>query len=260
MSKRAKEQVITREIDPNSWMVTFSDLLTLLLTFFVLLLTMSSMDVKKLTESFGQITPSPSVFTDTGSSNMMQPNIVPQVGEDPASGTGESEIATDVEAYQELLRLLDVLSETDDRITIYDSDEGLVVRFGADFLFESNTDQLTPQALQTLEQIAPVLSRVAAINIPMKIEGHSSTPSGANANPDAEMSLSIRRAHAVLLKITRDVDTPVPERVLTMVGCGAHQPALDTDSPIEGATLPPSDPRNRRVEIIINTRLRSFQL
>ncbi|MDH3356549.1 MAG: hypothetical protein OEM06_03730, partial [Desulfobacteraceae bacterium] len=34
--------------DPNAWMVTFADLVMLLLTFFVLLLTMSSMDTKKL--------------------------------------------------------------------------------------------------------------------------------------------------------------------------------------------------------------------
>jgi chemotaxis protein MotB len=36
------------EFDPNAWMVTFADLVMLLLTFFVLLLTMSSMDAKKL--------------------------------------------------------------------------------------------------------------------------------------------------------------------------------------------------------------------
>ncbi|HPM76918.1 MAG TPA: flagellar motor protein MotB, partial [bacterium] len=46
---RKKEQAGT---DPNAWMVTFSDLLTLMLTFFVLLLTMSSMDSKKLKEAF----------------------------------------------------------------------------------------------------------------------------------------------------------------------------------------------------------------
>ncbi len=39
--------------DPNAWMATFSDLLTLMLTFFVLLLTMSSMDNKALKDTFG---------------------------------------------------------------------------------------------------------------------------------------------------------------------------------------------------------------
>lgn len=40
-------------VDPNAWMATFSDLLTLMLTFFVLLLTMSSMDNKALKDTFG---------------------------------------------------------------------------------------------------------------------------------------------------------------------------------------------------------------
>lgn len=37
-------------IDPNAWMNTFCDLLLLMLTFFVLLLTMSSLDAQKLAE------------------------------------------------------------------------------------------------------------------------------------------------------------------------------------------------------------------
>ena len=37
-------------IDPQGWMITFSDLLTLMLTFFVLLFSMSSLDAKSLKE------------------------------------------------------------------------------------------------------------------------------------------------------------------------------------------------------------------
>ena len=38
--------------DPDAWLVTFGDLITLLLTFFGLLLAMSSVDQKKLEEAF----------------------------------------------------------------------------------------------------------------------------------------------------------------------------------------------------------------
>ncbi len=41
------------KIDPNAWMMTFSDLLNLLITFFVLLIAMSSMDNKKLKQVSG---------------------------------------------------------------------------------------------------------------------------------------------------------------------------------------------------------------
>ncbi len=41
------------KIDPNAWMATFADLLNLLITFFVMLLAMSSMDNKKLKDFMG---------------------------------------------------------------------------------------------------------------------------------------------------------------------------------------------------------------
>jgi chemotaxis protein MotB len=48
-----RERKITPEgpgMDPSAWMITFSDLLTLMLTFFVLLFSMSSLDAKALKE------------------------------------------------------------------------------------------------------------------------------------------------------------------------------------------------------------------
>ena len=39
--------------DANAWMITFSDLLTLMMTFFVMLLTMSAVDPGEVKEAFG---------------------------------------------------------------------------------------------------------------------------------------------------------------------------------------------------------------
>jgi hypothetical protein len=50
------------DFDPNAWMVTFADLVMLLLTFFVLLLTMSSMDTKKLKRLMTHFTESTGVL------------------------------------------------------------------------------------------------------------------------------------------------------------------------------------------------------
>jgi len=55
------------DIDPNAWMVTFADLVMLLLTFFVLLLTMSSMDTKKLRNLMTHFTESTGVLEFAGS-------------------------------------------------------------------------------------------------------------------------------------------------------------------------------------------------
>jgi len=52
MGRERKESTAVKA-DPNAWMATFSDLVTLLITFFVLLLSMSSLDSKPLKDTFG---------------------------------------------------------------------------------------------------------------------------------------------------------------------------------------------------------------
>jgi chemotaxis protein MotB len=52
MARRKKNLSSDTMMDANAWLVTFGDLVMLLLTFFVMLLTMSSMDTKKLKEIF----------------------------------------------------------------------------------------------------------------------------------------------------------------------------------------------------------------
>ena len=49
---KKKEKKGDPGLDPNAWMVTFSDLLTLMLTFFVLLLTMRSLDSQVIKTTF----------------------------------------------------------------------------------------------------------------------------------------------------------------------------------------------------------------
>ena len=50
--EEVKEKIVVDSMDPDAWMVTFSDLLTLMLTFFVMLLTMRSLDNQAVESSF----------------------------------------------------------------------------------------------------------------------------------------------------------------------------------------------------------------
>jgi chemotaxis protein MotB len=58
------------KLDPNGWMLTFADLVMLLLTFFVMLLTMSSMDAKKLRNIMTHFRASTGVLDFAGSSKV----------------------------------------------------------------------------------------------------------------------------------------------------------------------------------------------
>ncbi len=79
MAKKDKQVVLEADgIDPQGWMITFSDLLTLMLTFFVLLFSMSSLDAKALKE----LTESSSMAGGDGVLEAGEPDrIVPPVQE-----------------------------------------------------------------------------------------------------------------------------------------------------------------------------------
>ncbi len=53
MGKDKREGNSGPKVDPSAWMATLSDLVFLLITFFVLLITMSSLDAKQLKDTFG---------------------------------------------------------------------------------------------------------------------------------------------------------------------------------------------------------------
>lgn len=61
-----KEEDSGGGLDPNAWMSTMSDLVFLLITFFVLLISMSSMDTKFLKEAFGLLSGGTSVLPFEG--------------------------------------------------------------------------------------------------------------------------------------------------------------------------------------------------
>jgi len=248
----AKRKIIdvVRETDPNAWMVTFSDLLTLLLTFFVLLLTMSSMDQKKIEEAFGDLLPQPGIIEGSGTMAMQQPSVIP-VAQRDLSGTGDSHVRTEEEAYHELLRLLEVVAQNEDFITIENTEDGIVVRFRSDLGFYPNSDELLPGARQLLDQVAPLINTLA---FGKRIEGHTAAVLDDNASAAGLMSLSLRRAHTVLTVLLACEEVPVSERDYSLVGRGAQDPRLT----INGLPVSPTDPRQGRVEIIVQTRIRDI--
>ena len=58
------------------WMTTFSDMTTLLLTFFVLLLSMANFDKVKMEQSFGILKGSSGIMTNPSVTPLSQMNIV----------------------------------------------------------------------------------------------------------------------------------------------------------------------------------------
>jgi outer membrane protein OmpA-like peptidoglycan-associated protein len=104
-------------------------------------------------------------------------------------------------------------------------------------LFATGSAQLTPQAMQVLDNLGQALSNASLVNYRFRIEGHTDTVGSNEYNQD----LSQRRAEAVVQYLAGRFHLD-PARVQA-VGFGK-----------EGLLVPTPDqtpePRNRRVQVV----------
>ena len=156
MAKKEKKQV---EEGMPAWLVTFSDLMTLLLTFFVLLLSMASLtDERKKKEALGSLTGSFGIgdrglnvlATEKGSA-MAEPG--PMEGED-----------------LETLKPL-IWDDKSEDINFISNRFIQVVTINGDVLFEPGQVQLTEKGKKLLNKMLPVLKK---IQYPILLTGHTS--------------------------------------------------------------------------------------
>lgn len=171
--RRSSQKMNTQQTTSNSWMITFGDLIMLLLTFFVMLLTMKSLDRKDVKELFPNIsrTGGPLEYSETGFT-----------GNAP-DYYGDNEKAVFVEKKDVLIQIFSMMKdiqtaqpekEEADRIQesifIKDDPKGVVVSFRTEALFEPGKAEIHPSKIHLLD-IAGELLKTTSNNI--LILGHA---------------------------------------------------------------------------------------
>lgn len=230
----------SQPINPLGWMVTFSDLITLLLTFFVLLISMSSMDAKSVEQSFGMFTGGSGVleFTESGKINDLG-KLLDSVLDVPPELLSQQDNLKDL-IFQfddpELQKMMDLVSQD---VEVLRDERGLVVRISDYILFQEGGATLRAQSLFILSRLADVLRSARQ---PISIEGHTDASTLEGGETPWAFELSLERAIAVLEYFTRDKSL-LPER-FRVGGMGPTMPIAPNDTPDNRA-------RNRRIEIIL---------
>lgn len=250
------------------WLLTYSDLITLLMIFFVVLYSMSKVDAQKfravadsLSQALGGGTPSkmelassptgPSFFQ---SGTPSAKATVPGKGQDPqnttnttatnngqnpstGSGTGDA----DTMSIDSIKAKLDKFA-TDNGIqsTLVTSVEerGLVVSIQETLLFSSGSAELTAPARELLEKIATVLA-VAPNQI--KVEGHTDNLPIHTSQFPSNWELSVIRSTNVVQLLQNDGISP--DR-LSAAGYGEYRPIVSNDTEAGRS-------KNRRIDLII---------
>lgn len=248
----------------KEWMATFSDLMNLLLCFFVLLFSMSTVDAQKFQMIAASFSSTFSIFsagaTAVGDGALIS-NGVSQLNEldKYINSTGKAaendEAASDLDSAQKLLeekklqeseRLAEKIEEAvkenqlENEINIDFTSQYVQLTMKGSILFDSGKAELRAEAMPTIEKVALILERYAESTI--EIEGHTdNVPINSSKYPNNNV-LSSYRALAMFDYLV--ANTTLDPSMIKYSGRGEYVPIAD-NSTAEGRA------KNRRIEIKI---------
>ena len=230
----------------GSWMDTYGDLVTLLMTFFVLLYSMSSIDSAKWDVFVRSIFPNGRPGEKSAEQIIINGQATDK--DEPAGELGDSgapENTVDPNNINELyLQIAQALNAAGiDGVEVSRGQDYTFVVFKDKAFFAGDSSVITPQGQETLsifcDTIAPDANKLSQVNV----MGHTAQadPERAN-NPRNDRILSVMRAAEVCLFIQgRGIISPDK---LVSIGYGQFHPIAD-NATSEGRA------KNRRVEILL---------
>lgn len=219
------------------WVVTFADLMSLLLGFFVLLLSASSTQVAKFEAVSGSLKQALGMRSELSLSDQAERNALIA---GLRSQMAEQNTASPAQLVQELQELLTELGGRGRGIATLTS-EGMVLNISGDLMFASGEATLSPEATQVLDRIGDYALQTGR---PLDVIGHTDNVPISTALYPSNWELSAARAgSAVRYLAERRVDA----RRMRAIGRASTQPVESNSTP-EGRSL------NRRVEFVFNLK------
>jgi chemotaxis protein MotB len=240
-----------------AWLVTFADLATLLLTFFILLLSYAEMDLEKyramansMALAFGSsnvvsedIGGSPITLVESDTVSLPEPTDTledqPELIDERAEQSDIRQIQPGViDLASRLITELEPEVAAETLNVNYDEDQ-VVIRFSEEATFRSGDASIKPEMIPIIERVVEVLS---ACTGDVVVSGHTDNRPITSDRYRSNWDLSAARAVSVVheLVLSRDIDA---DRVVA-AGRAETRPLADNSSP-ENRAL------NRRVEIAI---------
>ncbi|WP_412061179.1 flagellar motor protein MotB [Rubrivirga sp. IMCC45206] len=210
------------------WMATFSDMMTLLLAFFVMLVAMSSVEVKKFEEALSYFTGRTGVMQEEG----LAPGII--------GIAAEKDTRADADAFEQISRRVEE-EGLGAAVELALSERGIRVTFVDSIGFAPGSAALDGPATTVLA----VVAAGATVARGVEVEGHTDNVPIASAVYPSNWELSAARAAAVVRFLAADSSALAPDRYAA-VGFGEHRPRAPNDIP-EGRA------RNRRISVLFRS-------
>ncbi len=238
------------------WLITYADLITLLMVFFVVMWSISRADAAKfaavaqsMSVAFG--TPKGSVIPMPATGTSRSPKQAPKdASKSKAAGATQTSSASSSGSSGQQSKLQSVAKELEkmireaglqEMINLDGSADGrkLTIRLRDSILFDRGGATLTPQAQALIERLGGVLKDIGMV---VNVVGHTDDIPIRSGIYGSNYELSTARSTAVVLDLINRVG--YPPQMISPSGWGEYRPIAPNDS-LENRA------RNRRVEFVI---------
>ncbi len=220
------------------WLITYADMITLLLAVFIVLYALSDTNVRKFTAFAESVSAAfnADIFRGTQAITITSGQ---QTAPDSANfDAGSGVISADQRAVEATIKDFAIQQGIAGQVSVERVPEGIAIRIGDVLLFSSGRSRLDSRSTALLNK---VVSAVLPLPNRLRIEGHTDDTQPSGPFYADNWALSTDRALAVLAAMVQDGVEPAR---LAAAGYAEFQPLVpNVDEP--------SRARNRRVDILI---------
>jgi len=224
-----KESAAEKGPSLERWLLTYADMITLLMVFFVMMYTISTINADKfraLAENLSMVlTGSPPAGIIKEGTNTPVPEL-----------TGEAKHLADLQ--QDLKEFIEK-EKLGEQITVDLEERGLVVRFQATILFARGSADLTPEARKIIDRVG---DRLTTLPNYIRVEGHTCDLPINTPRFPSNWELSTARATNVVHELISSCNIS-PDR-LSAIGYGEYRPRVPNINEKNRQI-------NRRIDILI---------
>lgn len=229
-----------------AWMTTFADLMALMMTFFVLLYSFSTIDeqkyrmiVESMAKGFGAVlVQSKTPATVSPGPPAVIPSPLDLASRSPTPSR-RPKIASQSNPLHVQLQKSMKTEIAEGVIAVESTGNTVIIRFPEEIAFPPGSDEISDEIMPILSRLADALQDTPGT---IMVSGHTDDRPIRSAEFSSNWELSTDRAVEVIQRL-QGLGKIAPDR-LTAVGYGETRPLVPNDSPENRA-------RNRRVEIAI---------
>lgn len=230
------------------WMTTFGDLMSLLLTFFVLLYSMSELKQEKFlqaSQSLREAIGGTSADVPENPMALVDEELDPEQFMEDAAGGGAGDVMLEAvaDAYMEVIakRLEKFIreNELENEFSVNREEDGVYLRMQSSALFASGSGALETRALPMLRHLGEITQ---SIDVKSVVSGHADNQPISTPQFASNWELSAARAAGVARHLVEFGQDPEMIRVESF---GEFKP-VDGNDTAEGRA------RNRRVEVFFS--------